>query len=148
MRSFAVVFALLACAVSAPASGQECSHTIEGNDLIQYNVSEIRVSADCGQVTITLRHVGQLDTTMMGHNFVLAATADYLPVANAAQEAGPPNYLPEGDERIIAASSLIGGGEETSVTIDISGMEVGGDYTFFCTFPAHHVLMNGRFVIE
>ena len=148
MRRNAVVFALLASAVWAPAWGQECSQTIEGNDLIQYNVSEIRVSADCGEVTIALRHVGLLRIDMMGHNFVLVATENYLALANDAQEAGPPNYLPEGDERVIAATNTIGGGEETSVTFDISGLEAGGDYTFFCTFPAHHVLMNGKFIIE
>ena len=148
MRKVAMVIALLASAVCAPAWGQECSQTIEGNDLIQYNLSEIRVSADCGEVTITLRHVGLLRIDMMGHNFVVVATENYLPLANDAQEAGPPNYLPEGDARVIAATDTIGGGEETSVTFDISGLEAGGDYTFFCTFPAHHVLMNGKFIIE
>lgn len=148
MKSFAAAIVLLACTFCAPAWGQECSQTIEGTDLIQYNLPEIRVSADCGEVTITLRHVGQLRIDMMGHNFVLVATENYLPLANDAQVAGPPNYLPEGDERVLAATDLIGGGEETSVTFDLSGLEVGGDYTFFCTFPAHHVLMNGKFIIE
>ena len=43
---------------------------------------------------------------------------------------------------------MIGGGEETSVTFDISGLEPGGDYTFFCSFPGHYVLMNGQFIVE
>ncbi len=148
MRRVAVMFALLASMVWVPAWGQECSQTIEGNDLIQFNLSEIRVAADCGEVTITLRHVGLLGVDVMGHNFVLVATEDYLPLANDAQLAGPPDYLPEGDERIIAATDTIGGGEEASVTFDISGLEAGGDYTYFCTFPAHHVLMRGSFIIE
>jgi azurin len=56
--------------------------------------------------------------------------------------------MPAGDPRIIAATELIGGGEQTTVTFDLSGLEPGGDYTFFCTFPGHFVLMNGKFIIE
>jgi azurin len=43
---------------------------------------------------------------------------------------------------------VIGGGEETTITIDISGLEAGGDYTYFCSFPGHFVLMNGKFIVE
>lgn len=130
------------------AYGQECSQTIEGNDLIKFNLTEIRVAADCGEVTITLTHVGSLAANVMGHNWVLTATPDFDPVASAGQSAGPPNFVPEGDPRVIAATDVIGGGEETSVTFDISALEVGGDYTFFCSFPGHFVLMNGKFIIE
>lgn len=130
------------------AYGQDCNRTIEGNDLIQYNLAEMRVSSSCGEVTVTLRHVGMLPAAAMGHNWVLAATADYMAVAQAGQSAGAPNFLPSGDPRVIAATSIIGGGEETSVTFDISGLQAGGDYTFFCSFPGHYVLMNGKFIIE
>ena len=30
----------------------------------------------------------------------------------------------------------------------VSGLEAGGDYTYFCSFPGHFVLMNGRFIVE
>lgn len=130
------------------AYGQECNQTIEGNDLIKFNLTEMRVSSSCSEVTVTLHHVGTLPATAMGHNWVLAATADYTAVAQAGQAAGAPNFLPAGDARVIAATSIIGGGEQTSVTFDISGLEPGGDYTFFCSFPGHYVLMNGKFIIE
>ena len=149
MRRHLATWALVAWAgFYGTAWGQECSQTIEGNDLIQYSAAEIRVSADCDEVTITLRHVGQLPANVMGHNWVLTTTADYTTVASAAQAAGPPNYVPEGDPRIIGASNMIGGGEEASVTFDISGLEPGGDYTYFCSFPGHNVLMNGKFIVE
>ena len=130
------------------AWGQECSQTIEGNDLIQYSLAEIRVSSDCGEVTITLRHVGQLPANVMGHNWVLTRTEDYMAVAAAAQAVGPPQYLPNGDPRIIGATSMIGGGDEVTVTFDTSELEAGGDYTYFCSFPGHYVLMNGKFIVE
>ena len=137
--------ALACCGI---AQGQECTQVIEGNDLIQFNLPEIRVSADCGDVTVTLRHVGQLAANVMGHNWVLTATADYMPLATVAATAGPPEYLPTDDPRIIAATGMVGGGEETSVTFSLSGLEPGGDYTYFCSFPGHYILMNGKFVIE
>ena len=140
--------AFAALAFSGIARGQECTQVIEGNDLLQFNVPEIRVSADCGEVTIQLRHVGQLAANVMGHNWVLAATADYTPLATAALAAGPPEYLPSGDPRIIAATGMIGGGEEVSVTFSLSELEPGGDYTYFCSFPGHYVLMNGKFIVE
>lgn len=148
MRRNLAALAFVAWALSGTAWGQECSQTLEGNDLIQYSLAEIRVSADCGEVTITLQHVGQLPANVMGHNWVLTSTADYMPVASAAQAVGPPEYIPTGDPRIFAATGMIGGGQEVSVTFDISGLEPGGDYTYFCSFPGHFVLMNGKFIVE
>jgi azurin len=71
-----------------------------------------------------------------------------MAVAQAGQAAGAPNYLPAGDARIIAATDAIGGGAQTSVTFATSALQRGGDYTFFCTFPGHFVLMNGKFIVE
>jgi azurin len=84
----------------------------------------------------------------MGHNWVLTTTANYMTVATAGQAAGPPGYMPDGDPRVIANTDLIGGGESSSVTFNLSGLEPGGDYTYFCTFPGHYVLMKGKFIIE
>jgi azurin len=148
MRTLFATLALAGFSMCGTAGAQECSQTIEGNDQIQFNVAEIRVSASCGEVTITLRHTGQLPATAMGHNWVLAATPDFNAVAQAGAAAGAPNYVPQGDARVLAASAIIGGGEETSVTFDISGLTAGGDYTYFCSFPGHYVLMNGKFIIE
>jgi azurin len=148
MRTLFATLALAGFAMCGTAGAQECSQTIEGNDQIQFNLAEIRVSASCGEVTITLRHTGQLPAAAMGHNWVLAATPDYTAVAQAGAAAGAPNYVPQGDPRVLAASAIVGGGEETSVTFDISALTAGGDYTFFCSFPGHYVLMNGKFIIE
>ena len=56
--------------------------------------------------------------------------------------------MSEVDPRVIAETDLIGGGETASVTFDLSGLEPGGDYTYFCSFPGHYVLMKGNFIIE
>lgn len=148
MKRLSVALGLIGLVAAAPGFAQECSLTIEGNDQIQFDKKEMRVSSSCEEVTVTLKHVGQLAANVMGHNWVLTATEDYMAVAQAGQAAGPPNYVPANDERVIAATEVIGGGEEVSVTFDLSRLEAGGDYTYFCTFPGHYVLMNGKLIVE
>jgi len=133
---------------SGPAFSQECALTIEGNDQIQFNKKELRVSKSCTEVTVTLKHVGKLAANVMGHNWVLTATPDFQAVATAGQAAGPPNYVPASDARVLAATNVIGGGQETTVKFDLSKLTAGGDYTYFCSFPGHFVLMNGKLVVE
>ena len=140
--------ALFFVAFANQANAQDCDIVIDGNDQIQFVQSELRVSSNCAVVTVTLRHIGTLAQNIMGHNWVLTTTGDYQDVAQAGQTAGPPNFVPAGDARVIAATNVIGGGEETAVTFDIAGLEAGGDYTYFCSFPGHFVLMNGKFIIE
>lgn len=148
MRRTFWVLALGSLLLGNAAWSQECSLTIEGNDQIQFNKKELRVSKSCKEVTVTLKHVGQLAANVMGHNWVLSATADYQALAMAGQAAGPPNFTPAGDARVLAATTVIGGGQETSVKFDPSKLMAGGDYTFFCSFPGHFVLMNGKLIVE
>jgi azurin len=148
MRRTFWVIALGGVLLSSHAWSQECSLSIEGNDQIQYNKKELHVSKSCKEVTLTLKHVGQLAANVMGHNWVLSATADYQALAQAGQAAGAPNYLPAGDARVLAATNVIGGGQEVSIKFDTSKLTVGGDYTYFCSFPGHFVLMNGKLIVE
>lgn len=147
-RNLTALAALVGLSFGVHAEAQECTLTVEGNDQIQFVQKELKVSSSCTEVTLTLEHIGMLAANIMGHNWVLASTADWQSIAQAGQSAGPPDYLPADDARILAATDIIGGGEETTITFDISGLEAGGDYTFFCSFPGHFVLMNGKFIIE
>ncbi len=148
MRRSLLFVGIAGLAIGNQAWSQQCSFTIEANDQMQFNLKEIRVSKSCKEVTVNLKHVGMLAANVMGHNWVLSATPDFQAVGQAGQAAGAPNYVPAGDKRVLAASSVIGGGQETSVKFDISGLTAGGDYTYFCSFPPHYVLMNGKFIIE
>ena len=56
------------------------------------------------------------------------------------------DYLPVDDQRIIAHTKVIGGGESASVKFPVSKLTKGGDYTFFCSFPGHYGLMRGKFI--
>lgn len=138
--------ALTAGLLGGPAWSQQCAVTVEANDQIQYLQNELTVGANCEEITVTLKHVGTLAANIMGHNWVLTKAADYMAVAQAGQSV-PPNYVPAGDERVIAATDIIGGGEETTISFDAGVLEKGGDYMYFCSFPGHFVLMYGKFVV-
>ncbi len=148
MKRMFWVLALAGGLLSQQAWSQQCSLAIEANDQIQFNTKELHVKKSCKEVTLTLKHVGQLAANVMGHNWVLSATSDYQAIAQAGQAAGAPNYLPTGDARILASTDTIGGGQQVSLKFDTSKLTVGGDYTFFCSFPGHFVLMNGKLIVE
>ena len=125
-----------------------CEQVIEGNDMLQFNLKEMKVSTACDSVTVTLKHTGVMAAEIMGHNWVLTSDADFMPVATAAAGAGlENNYVPVGDDRVLAATSIIGGGEETSVTFSIGSFSAGDNYTFFCSFPGHYAIMKGSFKV-
>jgi azurin len=138
-----------AAKMPAPPAAGPCTLQITGNDLMQFDKKELRASSTCKSVDVVLIHGGKLPATAMGHNFVVTKTADLQPVASAALAAGVKNhYVPPGDKRVIAASNkLVGGGEWLVVTVPMAGMQKGGDYSFFCTFPGHSGIMKGKFIV-
>ena len=136
-------------AVAAEWSAEgSCQQVIEGNDMLQFNLKEMVVSANCKEVTVTLKHTGAMPANVMGHNWVLTNNTDFMPVAQAGGAAGiENNYVPVGDQRVLAATTIIGGGQETSVTFSIDSLVVGDGYTFFCSFPGHYAIMKGAFKV-
>lgn len=131
------------------AFGEECAATIESNDMMQYNMSEMSAPASCESYTVTLKHTGTLPAQVMGHNWVLSKTADAQPIAGDGVSAGLDNdYIKPGDERVIAHTKVIGGGEETTVTFDVSKLSASESYTFFCSFPGHIGVMKGTLKVS
>ncbi|WP_278403388.1 azurin [Pseudoalteromonas ruthenica] len=123
-----------------------CEFTIEGNDAMQFNKKSMEVPKSCETVKVTLKHTGKIPKKSMGHNWVLTTKGDMQAVASAGMSAGlDNNYLPAGDERIIAATDIIGGGEQTTVEFSTKDMSADGEYMFFCSFPGHSALMKGTF---
>ena len=119
---------------------------ITGNDMMQFNLKEIKVKA--GQkVKLTLRHIGKLDKKNMGHNVViLKKGVDMVEFAiNKAASNAANDYIPEDTKDIIAYTKLIGGGETTTIEFDAPPA---GEYTFLCSFPGHYGMMNGKFIVE
>lgn len=139
-----LALAALLSAAALPAMAAQCETTIEGNDAMQFNVKEITVDKSCEKYTVHLKHVGKLPVAAMGHNWVLTKQADMQATATDGMAAGASNdYLKPGDDRIIAHTKLIGGGQEDSVTFDVSKLKAGEDYAYFCSFPGHWAVMKG-----
>nr|WP_166670334.1 azurin [Oceanimonas baumannii] len=139
---------LVLLSAALPALADECTLTIDSNDAMQYDQQELSVPASCKEVTLTLNHTGNLEKKVMGHNWVLSKTEDMQAIATGGISAGADNdYLDTSDERILAHTALIGGGESTSVTFSTEGMAAGDDYSYFCSFPGHIGMMKGKFVI-
>ncbi|MEL6719483.1 MAG: azurin, partial [Bacteroidota bacterium] len=125
--------------------GDAVTIEIKAGDDMKYDTKLIKVKA--GQtVTINLTHTGQMEEKMMGHNFVLLKQyTDVTEFAGKATAAYENEYIPEGDENIIAYTEMIGGGESTSVTFEAPEK---GVYDFLCSFPGHYGLMNGKFIVQ
>lgn len=148
MKHVVVAVGLLLAANLAQAA-KTCTLNIEGNDLMKFNLTEMKVAADCTEVEVVLKHTGKLPANAMGHNWVLTKTADVAAVANAGVSAGfDKDYLPPGDAKIIAHTKIVGGGASTSVKFPTSKLTKGGDYSFFCSFPGHYGLMKGKFILQ
>ena len=145
MKKTLITLALLAAGgVAAPAMAADCAITVEGNDQMQFNVKNIEVPKSCKNYTVTLKHVGKMPKSAMGHNIVLTATADATAAAADGMKAGAAaDYVKAGDTRVLAYSKVIGGGESTTMVIDTAKLKAGTDYTYFCSFPGHSFIMKG-----
>ena len=138
--------ALLAIAGGAQAAN--CHLNIEANDLMQFNARALQIDPECVEVQLTLKHVGKQPAHVLGHDWVLARSSDVAALANAGIAAGlDKGYLPAGDHRIIAATKVVGGGEETTISFNAAALVPGVDYSYFCSYPGHSTFMRGRVML-
>lgn len=140
-----ITFAALLSVMSLPALAANCETTVEGNDAMQFNTKEITVDKTCKEFTVKLVHTGKLPKNAMGHNVVISKASDRQAVATDGMAAGlDKQYVKPDDERVIAHTDIIGGGESTSVTFDPAKLKEGEGYEFFCSFPGHWAVMVGK----
>lgn len=140
---------LLLCSglMASSAFAKTCAVTIGGDDAMKFDKTEIKIEASCTQVTVTLKHTGKLAANVMGHDWVLAKTADMAGIDADGMKAGmAAGFIKAGDARVVAHTKVIGGGQSDTVTFATSRLTKGGDYSFFCSFPGHSTMMKGKFV--
>ena len=143
LRKFVVASAI--ALASLPAFAAECAVEVNSTDQMTFETKSIDVSKSCKTFTVTLKHTGTMPKQVMGHNWVLSKTADAQAIATDGIAAGVDNdYIKAGDERVIAHTKLIGGGETATVSFDVAKLEAGTPYEFFCSFPGHIGLMKGE----
>ena len=145
MRTLILASLLLA----GNAAAENCVIDLKGDDAMKFDKTEVVVSASCKEITINLSHSGALPATAMGHNVVIAATADIQALGTAGMTAGvAAHYVPAGDARVLGHTAVIGGGATTTATFPGSALKAGGDYSFFCSFPGHWAIMKGKLIVE
>lgn len=114
---------------------------VESNgDLLEFKPTELS-SPTGATVRLTFRHTGKY--VSFRHNWVLILPGTFDAVTQAALEAGEENnWVPPHDERILAATRLIGKGEQTTIEFTAPAP---GDYLYICTTPGHAESMWGIF---
>ena len=122
----------------------EINIILNSDDLMRFDKDMLLVKS--GQkIMLTLNHTGEMDKSVMGHNFVLLKKdVDVTAFAKKAVLAKDNEYIPEGDE-VIVYTKLIGGGESDTITFDAPEK---GYYTYICSFPGHYGLMRGKLVVK
>lgn len=137
---------LLASMMLSPlaAIAAQCTATIDSTDSMTFTATTLQIPKSCKNFELTLRHTGQLPINVMGDNLVLSKANDMAGIVQDGTTSGSTeNYVKPDDERVIAHTGLIGGGEHTSVTIRTELLSADQEYVFFCSFPGHSSMMKG-----
>lgn len=147
IKSLATAF-LAAGTLLGIAAEDAVTLELTGNDQMQYDKKELTVTTG-QEVTIDFKHLGKMPKQAMGHNVVILKEGTELPAFSAAAaQAAAHDYIPQAEdqqEKIIAHTKMLGGGEEDKVTFTAPAP---GTYPFLCTFPGHFALMNGKLIVK
>ena len=121
-----------------------CDTSVEVTEAMAYTVKAIDVPKTCKTFTINLKAQGTMAKTVMGHNIVITKEADKDGVVEDGGTAGAAaNYVKAKDARVVAGSTVIGGGESTKVSFKVKSLKAAEKYVFFCSFPGHAGIMKG-----
>ncbi|MBD3634536.1 MAG: azurin [Methylophaga sp.] len=146
---FSYLLIPLAFALPNLASANTCEVDVSAGDSMSYNTKSIEIPSNCEEFTVNFTHTGKLSKEGLGHNWVLAKSSDVNALANAGSTEGiKNNFLPQDDERVIAYTPIIGGGESASTTFKTSVLDSDEYYSFFCSFPGHTFMMRGTVVVK
>lgn len=148
-QKYLALFALVVGSFGASATAQECSVDVGSADMLKFDKNSIVVDTSCETFTVNFTHTGKLPKNAMGHNWVLSKAEDVPAVAADGMKAGlDNNYVKPDDERVIAFTDIIGGGERTSVSFDVAQLKKDVNYTYFCSFPGHSGVMQGTLTLK
>ena len=137
---FATPLFLSVQAFAAPA----CDANIEVTAAMAFTAKAIDVPKTCKTFTVNLKAQGTMAKTVMGHNLVITKTEDKEAVNTDGGTAGAAsNYVKAKDTRVVAHTTVIGGGESTSTKFDVKKLNAKNSYVFFCSFPGHAGIMKG-----
>lgn len=148
MMKRSVMVVMVSGLLSSMAFAGECDIAIDATASMAFSTKEISVPKKCKEVKITLKNNGTMAKNIMGHNVVISKTADMKAVLDDGSVAGlDADYVKKDDARVIAHTKIIGGGESDTVKFKLDKVKAGDDYSFFCSFPGHSMMMKGAFKV-
>ncbi|MEL6349876.1 MAG: plastocyanin/azurin family copper-binding protein [Myxococcota bacterium] len=117
---------------------QEAGTTLSlGTDGDRMAFDKTELTATAGLIRLTFQN--QATVAAMQHNVVFTAVDSGDRIGTLGIGAGPEaHYVPD-DERVLAATPLIGPGESSTIVMKLSA----GVYEYVCTFPGHYLQMKG-----
>jgi len=122
----------------------QCDLSLEATASMAFSTKEITVSKACKEVNLTLKNAGNMPKAAMGHNLVISKKSDMQGVLADGNTAGlAKNFVKDNDERVIAYTPVLGGGESASVKFKTDKLNTKDAFSFFCSFPGHAAVMNG-----
>ncbi|MCC5789808.1 MAG: cupredoxin domain-containing protein [Opitutales bacterium] len=123
------------------------SVTITGNDQMQFEPTRFVVPAG-EEITLTFQNIGQMPKETMGHNLAIIRGLTPMAFSSVSQQHPENEYIaPEFEDRVIAATQVLGPGEEE--TIVFTAPTEPGEYPFVCSFPTHTGAgMHGIMVVQ
>ena len=129
------------------AADKVCKVDIAGTDQMQFDKKEIAVAADCTEVEVTLKHVGKLPAQAMGHNWVLAKTADVAGVATDGIGRGlrQRSHQEGRHARDRAHQDRRRWSDDLGEVPDVGAQEGRGVHASSAPSPGHFALMKGTF---
>jgi azurin len=130
--------------ISSAAIAGECDISLEATASMAFSSKEINISKTCKEVNLTLKNTGNMPKAAMGHNVVISKKADMQAVLADGSAAGlSKNFVKENDDRVIAHTAVLGGGESATVKFKTDKLNSKESYAFYCSFPGHSAVMNG-----
>lgn len=121
---------------------------IEGYNRMRYSVEKITASPG-EKLTIALKGVGDMDKSVMAHNWVLLkqGTNAMNFVTKGMNYKSNENIDPSLQNKVIAKTNMVGGGEKDSVTFTVPNKK--GVYQYVCTFRGHFQAgMKGKLIVQ
>ncbi len=109
---------------------------ISANDAMRYDVTSFAVKPG-ERITVIFFNAGRLPKAVMGHNWVLLKVeTDLREFARQGVLYGEPDFIdPETRGQVLAATAMLGPGEDSKVTFNAP--DEPGKYPYVCTFPGH-----------
>jgi azurin len=134
-----------AAATTVPAAGAAATIDIgTKGDELAFDKAALEATAG-SKVTLNFKNNSNPGANLL-HNWVLVKPGTDQGVEADGIAAGEANnYLKPNDDRVIAHTKLIKGGESETITFDAPAA---GAYPFVCTFPGHAALMKGTFTVK